>query len=573
MKTNFLVTGKLHKNYPKKSRLIFVSKFDLKIKITGKTKLFNQFEYYYDFLKDPGNMSDIDFMKKKISKYRKELGNKLNKAHNVNYGENYWGLLLDKYLFILSQVIFFNYRAIKSILKKYKYIELKETKLFVPRISNFKEFAALEDDPFISNYIKTKILLFFKKKNIKLLEYRKSRKSNKESIFQYVARKACNMYLKLFKPILLLNSYIGKKNSLKIFFLSFGKILSVPEKFIFNPKNDSFNFNHDLRKIININLDDEFDEIFNQINQEVMPASILENFNKYNLETNLISKFVNKLGSAILLINNDSYKFLSANIIQKKGKIFSLQHGANIGIFSFSIQEEIEKKYCHKRFYWSQKDGIGNTFLQNLKDFKNKTVAEKILILSTASHFHDFSHSTFYKMYLKKYHPTENLNYCFYESLSKPLKKKITIKLFPKKESLKVKKFWEKKYGNNLDIIDDKDLNSYNLFKETKIVILDDFSTPLCELLFINKPTIVICESLTEYNKSFLKKIKKLKKLNFFFQDPKTASKFLNKNFENIDLWWDKITSDQDFKKFRDHLFTDSKKFSYSKLAKSIMKI
>ena len=78
---------------------------------------------------------------------------------------------------------------------------------------------------------------------------------------------------------------------------------------------------------------------------------------------------------------------------------------------------------------------------------------------------------------------------------------------------------------------------------------------------------------MTEYNKSFLKKIKKLKKLNFFFQDPKTASKFLNKNFENIDLWWDKITSDQDFKKFRDHLFTDSKKFSYSKLAKSIMKI
>ena len=124
-----------------------------------------------------------------------------------------------------------------------------------------------------------------------------------------------------------------------------------------------------------------------------------------------------------------------------------------------------------------------------------------------------------------------------------------------------------------MDIIDNKNLNSYNLFRNTKVVILDDFSTPLCELLFINKPTIVICESLAEYNESFVKKIKKLKKLEFFFQDTKKASKFLNKNFENIDLWWDKVTSDQDFKKFRDHLFIDSKKFSYSKLAKSIMKI
>ena len=126
MKTNFLVTGKLHKNYPKKSRLIFVSKFDLKIKITGKTKLFNQFEYYYDFLKDPGNMSDIDFMKKKISKYRKELGNKLNKAHNVNYGENYWGLLLDKYLFILSQVIFSITVLLKVFLKNINTLNLKK---------------------------------------------------------------------------------------------------------------------------------------------------------------------------------------------------------------------------------------------------------------------------------------------------------------------------------------------------------------------------------------------------------------------------------------------------------------
>ena len=38
---------------------------------------------------------------------------------------------------------------------------------------------------------------------------------------------------------------------------------------------------------------------------------------------------------------------MSASISQKNGKLFSLQHGANIGIYAFSIQEELEKKYCH----------------------------------------------------------------------------------------------------------------------------------------------------------------------------------------------------------------------------------
>ena len=137
-------------------------------------------------------------------------------------------------------------------------------------------------------------------------------------------------------------------------------------------------------------------------------------------------------------------------------------------------------------------------------------------------------------MYLKKYHPVANLNFNLFENFSKKLKQKTSVKLYPKKNSFLVYQDWKKKYGNEIKIYYKNNLNSYKLMSSAKIVILNDFSTGLCELLYLNKPTIIVCESLVEYNESFINKIKKLKKINFYFDDSMKASKFLNSNYDNI---------------------------------------
>ena len=64
------------------------------------------------------------------------------------------------------------------------------------------------------------------------------------------------------------------------------------------------------------------------------------------------------------------------SISQKNGKLFSLQHGANIGIYAFSIQEKLRKNIVQKDFV-GQKDGIGNTHLQKLNNFKNKKILDQ----------------------------------------------------------------------------------------------------------------------------------------------------------------------------------------------------
>ena len=571
MKNNFFIAGNLKTNYPKDSKLIFVSKYDLEIQTRNKN-LQNSTSFVYNYNKSKKDSSSINFIKKKILKYRKSLAKKLNKAHNVNFGENYWGIILDRYLFILIQVIYFNNHAIKKIIKKYKNIKISEEDLLVPKIHTLREFAFLESDKILSNYIKTKIFTFHKKKDLKTLEYKKKYFEKRNSLF-FLTKKFFKNYIKLFKPILLLNPYLGKINSIKLFLFSLGKILPIPESLILNSNSYSFNYDLSLRNKLKVEIEDKFDQIFNQVNKELLPASLVENFTKFYFENKDISDRINKIGSASLLINNDRYKFLSASISQKNGKLFSLQHGANIGIYAFSIQEELEKKYCTKRFCWTQKDGIGNTHLQKLNNFKNKKILDQILIFTTAYHYHDFSQSTLFKMYLKKYHPVANLNFNLFENFSKKLKQKTSVKLYPKKNSFLVYQDWKKKYGNEIKIYYKNNLNSYKLMSSAKIVILNDFSTGLCELLYLNKPTIIVCESLVEYNESFINKIKKLKKINFYFDDSMKASKFLNSNYDNIEVWWQKITANKEFINFKKHLFNESKKFSYNKLAKSILEI
>ena len=71
-------------------------------------------------------------------------------------------------------------------------------------------------------------------------------------------------------------------------------------------------------------------------------------------------------------------------------------------------------------------------------------------------------------------------------------------------------------------------------------MIIDDVSTPLCELLYIGAPFILINNELDQLNKTALFKIKELKKINILFDNPKKAANFLNQNYDKLYGWWKK---------------------------------
>ena len=70
---------------------------------------------------------------------------------------------------------------------------------------------------------------------------------------------------------------------------------------------------------------------------------------------------------------------------------------------------------------------------------------------------------------------------------------------------------------------------------------------------------------MTEFNNQFKEIVKDLKDLNILFNCEKKAAIFINSNYDNIDIWWDKIIKDRKFIKIRKQLFPltkfDKKKF------------
>ena len=101
---------------------------------------------------------------------------------------------------------------------------------------------------------------------------------------------------------------------------------------------------------------------------------------------------------------------------------------------------------------------------------------------------------------------------------------------------------------------------------------MDDISTPLFEAIYLNTPTILICNEINEFDKRFQSKIRKLKKLNFYFTDAQKASTFINDNYDSINIWWNKVKKSNDFKKFKNELFFDKGFNPHNSLTKEILK-
>ena len=135
-------------------------------------------------------------------------------------------------------------------------------------------------------------------------------------------------------------------------------------------------------------------------------------------------------------------------------------------------------------------------------------------------------------------------------------KKKCLIRLFPRKESLHIKKIWQEKFSNNLKF----DSGSKSIaIKNSKIVILDDFSTPIYELVKMDIPFILVTkDSFNNFEPKFIGQIKNLKKIGLIHDSVIGGAKFINKNYKNIDIWWLKILKNKNYQNFKNNLFSSS---------------
>lgn len=474
------------------------------------------------------------FVFRRVNKYRIQLSKKFNAIHNKTYSNKYWGLILDQFLYLIINKIYIETKVFNKIFIKKKDI-IVNSEVFKKSYLDTSDFISSrihDNSQAYSRYIIAK-KLGFKTKRFLNPNFKNLKFDPKKNLLIKVLNKITHLYINIFKPITLVDCYFGKSNSLKIFIKSYGKILPVSHSILFDQKPSEVKKDNEKRKKLFVKENDYFDEVFNKLLKKFLPLSYLENYHYYDKFSEQF-KNIKKIGTAVHIIYNDEFKFLSAKILEQKGKLFALPHGGLLGQNKDDYDQIIENKYATKIFRWTDKYPLEHNQLSKLIPYKIDDIKENKHILFYPTSL--LMKSNYKVPLLRKYHPYHNFFYELYDNLSLNLKKNVKLKPFPHLTSKHLEKNWRQIYKKNIFLGTNKPM-----FNNSKIVIIDDYSTPICELLYTGTPFVIIDPEKKNLKPKILNKFLKLKKLNMLFDNASQASNFLNNNYDKIDIWWPKV--------------------------------
>ena len=512
------------------------------------------------------------FCLKKAQRYLSEIFPILNALNNSKLKKKEWEILMEYFLIISIMNIKTRFDTLKKIKdRKNIYVYADNYNCFIENTDIYKKFH-LEDFNF-NSYIN---YLISKRLNFRVL---KSKKIRKVFLFENLKKKT---YLKkilyffynllgFLKPIIIFDGYFGKKNSLKVMLKSKFKILFAYIDYFDFPA-EMINFKKDLnsRSKISIKIKDDFDIIYNEFIKNALPSSFLENFNSYLRANEKKYLNISKIGTAVHFPANDNFKFAVLNLKRKNKKSFNLQHGGLMGFRLFDPEDYINQKMSDLNLLWHNKKlNIGSQYFSVSKSkYELKKFEKKILFFPCHVLFNQELDA-----FTKNNHIYLNQYFDLVKSLIIKKKFFLILKFLNHKNDDIFKKFWINSFGKNVKILESNSSYKGNIFEKYDLVIIDDFSTAFYELLYHKKPFIVLNSAPNvNFTKKFWKPINDLKKINLWFENEKQLAKYLDKNFENIILNWDKTINSKYYTKLRKTLFA-RENFNDSLFVKKILEL
>ena len=477
------------------------------------------------------------------------LSLRLNKIHKKNYNKKSWEIILSRWLFTYITNLYARWEIVRKIKKKYN-INLLVThnfkdKDFIPDTSQHSHWMMQSpDNDFWNTMIFNKILKFSIEKKIK----------NK-----YFKTKEINNKLFSEQKKIFFSNVINHNKNKKIFFYNFS--LDKKYKILMMYQNSFLNIilkkkEIKLNKKVNFKKRDLLlgkkkpsratfsDFIFLDLKFSI-PKIFVENFS----ELENVYKNINwpKNPDYILTSYGQYYDelfklYCAMNI--KKSKLFILQHGyANIFADRDFYCGYLDRKISDKFLTW------GNNFQNNSHPFiypfhkiklsKNKSNSKKIILI----------------LYAFNEKPTHPLNGFVNANEKNYTTVKLVEKLIQNSQTITKKNFSAKLLSNGMTKNVENslayrfpDLKFINKKKPFSDIMYDYgisihlfLGTPFLESMYHDMPCILIFEKKMHMNfdKKFLSMLKKLKDNNICFNSANEASKFLNKNSNNIYKWWD----------------------------------
>ena len=514
---------------------------------------------------------NYSFCKKKARRYLDEIFPTLNELNNCKLKKNEWEILIEYFLIISAINIKTRFDTLKKIKeKKNTYIYTCNYNFLIQNTDTYKKFQ-FEDVNFnsyvnflISRRLNFRIISTKKTKKIFLFEDQKKKTFLKKVIYFFYANLSS-----LLKPIIILDGYFAIKNSFKIIFKSKFKILFANIDY-FDFPTEMITFKKDMksRSKIAIKIKDDFDVIYNEFIKNVLPSSFLENFNSYLIANKKKYLHISKIGTALHFAANDNFKFALLNFKRKNKKSFNLQHGGLMGCKVFEPEDYINKKMSDLNLTWSdKKTNIGSQYFLKSK-YKFKKFENKILF---------FPSHILFNLELDTLANNNHIYLNQYLNLVKLLviKKKflLSVKFFNAQNDVLFKKIWKNFFSKKVKILDSNISYKGSIFKKYDLIIIDNFETAFYELLYYKKPFIVLNSAPNVNLKQNLWiVINDLKKINLWFEDEKQLANYLNKNFENFILNWNKTINSKYYIKLRKTLFA-RENFNDSFFVKKILEL
>jgi len=493
---------------------------------------------------------DVRYISRVYKVISQQLANSLNKYHNLNLPLKYWESLFYPWLDFWIAMVFDRWETIKIIKKKNSNLSTNLIKF------NDKSFITNDGRSLIfstkssawNNWIFFKIINYLGNIKVNVLKksiYKNKNKQKTQKIGFFSIASWINKFFLFFN-----NKVIIHNVNLPIFtklFLNFSlkqiKINSIKEKIReFKISRQRFFINKKLKK------KDKFVDFLLHLIPLQIPKIFLEGYSEINslIERSNLEKKPKIVFTALDQYYNEYFKFYIAKKRVECGtKYVILQHGAaDINLFN-SLKNEIKisDRYLSLGHHIKNKK-VYPLFLPtvvNKKPIKKSFFAKGLLVSVFDIPIYPFKLSSLpiglaeierYVLIivnLLKMLPAEVV------TNSKIKFRQIDSNSYVYKKL----KYYLNLHQINIEIYDNKKKVVYEESKNYKLVIETINSTGFLESLNLNIPVILLTnKSMFNLKKNCKKDFDVLKKNNIINFSSKECSEFINKNYKNMNYWW-----------------------------------
>lgn len=552
---NFLVTTPIKESYGPQKKNIFLGSWCFAEEINNKKKLKVINYHWSDEKKFKKDSIYIDEITNKLCKL---LSKNLNKIHNLKEDFKYWNLLIYPWAHHYVSTMYDRWETIRIFLKSHKGKILNTYQLQISE----KNLTSKNHLDFIKNTFKDtwnhvvflRIIKYLNLKKIKIIKKNIILNEESEVIFSEEQKNFFYYLITFYEKIIAkfafrFNKIIFESFSfpIKEFFKISIKNLIIPSLYqnLFKDIGSKEDINLQQRKIRFVDFDKKktSSNFFNFLSANLihdLPASYFENFLKIK---NKMSYLANKKKVIISMRSwcyNDQFKICTAELVKKKSKYFTCDHGGGlVGEFIY-LKNYNGKIFNHINYsidsLHKKKSYRLSPTLNVIDEGEVDTQNNKRLNIT----FHEgekYSHKLMSTPKAEDGIGEISELFNFIDSL--PFKIKTNVSLRSKRPyKLNIKKKFEKKFGRK-NFNDNWKENFFDFAKSSKLMIINYPQTAYSSCLYYNVPTILVCKNkFWFFKKKSLKMFNLLKKNNMAFENFKDAQIYILKNWEQIYYQW-----------------------------------